>query len=95
MVSLRKRLASKACGQNAREIRAVENVLVLASQRVLECSPGDVRLLDSFFEFGELLAGKFPPGIGGLPSRCHEHRCLGEREPDVAKEHDHPDALDR
>jgi hypothetical protein len=95
MVSLRKRLASKACGQNAGELRAVGNVLVLASQRVLERSLGGVCLLDSLFELGELVAGKLPPGIGGCPFRCHEHRCLGEREPDIAKEHDHPDALDR
>jgi hypothetical protein len=49
------------------ELRAVDNVPVLASQRVLERSFGDVCLLDSLFELGELVAGKLPPGIGGRP----------------------------
>src|SRR6266536_960634 len=73
-------LAGEPRGQDCGEVRAVEQVVVLAAQRVLEGDPGRLGLVDALIELGELVPGQVSPGAVWLRSRGEEccHLCQGE-----------------
>jgi hypothetical protein len=68
-MSFLEHLSGSARGQGLGEVRAVEDVLVPAAQRVLEGDPGHLRSGNSLVQLGELMSSQLPPGIGGSRSR--------------------------
>jgi hypothetical protein len=88
-------LAGEAAGDHAGEVGAGGDVVVWAVQRVGDGFLRGLGLGNLVVEVGELTLGELPPAVDGVAARCEKRLRLAEREPDVPKQQDHPDAPDR
>ena len=63
-VDLLERRAGQTRGNDVPEVRALEEVLSRASERVLERDPGDASLRDLVVQVGDLSPDEGSPGLG-------------------------------
>jgi hypothetical protein len=63
-VGFLERLAGQTRSNDCCEVRALEDVVVSASQRMLQRDPGDARLGDLIVQVGDLSPDEVSPGDG-------------------------------